>query len=110
MLRHPRWQAHPSTGMLEAFDVIVHTGSMKAVPELARQISLQDPVLGRASGVALDRLATFHALELTTLLNGNRDLLATTPLLRADLFAHADLSVPEQRAQLETYLLRPDVA
>lgn len=109
MLRRPQWQEHPTTGMLEAFDVIVHTGSMEAVPELARQISLQESALGRASGVALDRLATSHSLELTTLLNRKHDLMAATPMVRADLFAHADLAVPEQRSQLETYLLRPDV-
>lgn len=109
MIRHPQWQQQPTTGMLEAYDVIVHTGSMEAVPELARQISLPESPVGRASGVALDRLATTHALELTTLLNRQPDLLSATPMVRADLFAHADLAAPEQRAQLETYLLRPDV-
>lgn len=110
MIRHPQWQEHPTTGMLEAYDVIVHTRSLEAVPELARQISLTDSPLGRASGVALDRLASSHPLELTTFLNGQPELLQATPLLRADLFAHADLSAPGQRAQLETYLLRSDVS
>ncbi|RYD23768.1 MAG: hypothetical protein EOP88_02880 [Verrucomicrobiaceae bacterium] len=109
MIRHPQWQEHPSTGMLEAYDVIVHTKSLDAVPELARQISKEESPLGRASGVALDRLASSYPLELTSLLNQQRDLMAATPLVRADLFAHADVAVPEQRAQLETYLLRPDV-
>lgn len=109
MIRHPRWQDQPSTGMLEAFDVVVHTGSMNAVPELGRLISLPESKLGRASGVALDRLAAAHPLALTSLLNQQPDQLSATPLLRADLFAHADLAVPEQRWQLEDYLLRPDV-
>lgn len=109
MLNHPQWREQPTTGMLEAFDVIVHTGSMTAVPQLAREISLERSALGRASGVALDRLASSHSQELMTLLNQQPELLAVTPLVRADLFAHADLSVPEQRAQVEIYLLRPDV-
>lgn len=109
MLHHPQWRDHPSTGMLEAFDVMVHTGSMDAVPELGRLISLPESALGRASGVALDRLATAHPLELTSLMNRQPELLSATPMARADLFAHADPGVPEQRRQLENYLLRPDV-
>lgn len=109
MIAHPQWRDHPSTGMLEAFDVIVHTGSMDVVPELGRLISLPESALGRASGVALDRLGASHPLELTSLLNRQPELLSGTPMVRADLFAHAGLGVPEQRRQLEDYLLRPDV-
>ncbi|RYD65265.1 MAG: hypothetical protein EOP84_32080 [Verrucomicrobiaceae bacterium] len=109
MIRHPQWSDDPSTGMLEAFDVVVHTGTMEAVPELGRLISLPASPLGRASGVALDRLGASHPLELTSLLNQQPELLSANPMVRADLFAHADLGVPEQRRQLESYLLRPDV-
>ena len=109
MLNHPEWREKPSTGMLEAFDVIVHTGAMVTVPELSRLISVQNSPLARASSVALDRLSGQSGLELTKLLNQQPELLSAAPLLRADLFAHADLSVPEQRQQLEVYLLRPEV-
>jgi hypothetical protein len=109
MLNHREWREQPSTGMLEAFDVIVHTGAMATVPELSRLVSAQNSPLTRASSVALDRLAGQSGLELTTLLNQQPELLSATPLLRADLFAHADLGVPAQREQLENYLLRPEV-
>ncbi len=109
MLNHPEWREKPSTGMLEAFDVIVHTGAMVTIPELSRLISVQNSPLARASSVALDRLSGQSGLELTKLLNQQPELLSAAPLLRADLFAHADLSVPEQRQQLEIYLLRPEV-
>ncbi len=110
MLGHREWRDRPTAGMLEAFDVIVHTGAMAVVPELGRLVSEPDSPLARASGVALDRLSAGSALELTALLNQQPELLATVPMKRADLFAHADLAVPDERRQLETYLLRPDVS
>ena len=109
MLNHREWREQSSTGMLEAFDVIVHTGAMVTVPELDRLIAVKNSPLARASSVALDRLAGQKGLELTSLLNQQPELLSAAPLLRADLFAHADLGVPEQRTQLENYLLRSDV-
>ncbi|MES2661272.1 MAG: hypothetical protein V4689_21815 [Verrucomicrobiota bacterium] len=109
MLNHPAWRDRPTTGMLEAFDIIVHSGALVTVPELGKLVSTPDTPLARASGVALDRLASQHALELTSLLNQQPELLSNAPQQRAGLFAHADLGVPEQRQQLENYLLRPDV-
>lgn len=109
MLHHAAWSANPSTGMLEAFDIIVHTGAMATVPEMGRHVSDPASPLARAAGVALDRLAVSHSLELTSLLNQQPELLSSVPLKRADLFAHADLTHPQQRQQLESYLLRSDV-
>ena len=109
MLSHREWREQPSTGMLEAFDVIVHTGAMVTVSELGQLVSVRNSPLARASSVALDRLSGQSGLELTTLLNQQPELLAAVPLLRADLFAHANLAVPAQREQLEIYLLRPEV-
>lgn len=109
MIHHAEWRDQPSAGMLEAFDVIVHSGAMVTVPELSQWVTATDSPLARASGVALDRLAASSALDLTTLLNRQPDLLSAAPLERADLFAHADLANAEQRAQLENYLLRSDV-
>lgn len=109
MLNHREWQDAPSVGMLESFDVIVHAGAMATVPELSRLVSLKNSSLARASSVALDRLAGMNGLELTSLLNRQPELFSAVPLVRADLFAHSDLGVSEQRIQLESYLLRPDV-
>jgi hypothetical protein len=110
MLRNEDWRENPTAGMLEAFDLIVHTGAMDLVPELDRLLDLEDSSLSRAAGVALDRLAITHGLELTTLLNQRPELLADTPLQRADLFAHANLADAAQRQQAEAYLLRPDLS
>jgi hypothetical protein len=110
MLGHAEWCDSPSVGMLEAFDVIVHTGAVALVPELSRLVAVQNSPLARASSVALDRLASHDARELTVLLNQQPQLLASTPLQRADLFAHADLKISAQREQLEVYLLRTDVS
>lgn len=109
MLNHAEWRDQPTAGMLESFDVIVHSCAMVTVPQLAQWVAATDSPLARASGVALDRLATSSALALTTLLNQQPDLLSAAPLERADLFAHADLANADQRAQLENYMLRPDV-
>jgi hypothetical protein len=110
MLGHREWSDSPSAGMLEAFDVIVHSGAVALVPELSRLVAVRDSPLARASSVALDRLASHDARELTTLLNQQPQLLASSPLQRADLFAHADLRISAQREQLELYLLRQDVS
>jgi hypothetical protein len=110
MLGHMPWRDSPSAGMLEAFDVIVHTGAVAMVPELSRLSAAVDSPLARASNVVLDRLASRDAYELTTLLNQQPELLATAPLHRAGLFAHANLKDPGQREQVEIYLLRRDVS
>jgi hypothetical protein len=110
MLGHMPWRDSPSAGMLEAFDVIVHTGAVAMVPELSRLSAAVDSPLARASNVALDRLASRDAYELTTFLNQQPELLTTAPLHRAGLFAHANLKDPGQRKQVELYLLRGDVS
>jgi hypothetical protein len=109
MLNHREWCEQPSNGMLESFDVIVHTRAMVTVPELSRLVSVDHSPLARAASVALDRLAGQTGGKLTSVLNQQPELLAAAPLVRADLFAHADLGVTEQRQQVEKYLLRPDV-
>ena len=110
MLAHPAWQQRPTTGMLEAFDIIVHAEALAALPALDDFISRgNNPSLARASGVALHRLAGESPLALASLLNARPELLSAIPLERAGLMAQADLGEPEQLRQMEAYLLRPDV-
>ncbi len=109
MLAYEPWRKNPSQGMQEAFDLIVYTGALNTVPELEGIMTGLESPLGRAAAVAMDRLAASQPLELMTLLNLKPELFASTPLLRSDLFAHADLSNPAQRQQAEAYLVRPDV-
>ena len=110
MLAHGPWRARPSAGMLEAFDVAVYTRDASLVPELAEAQRSGGRELQYAAAVALDRLAEQGPLEVMTYLNTHPTELADRPLLRADYYAKADLSQIAQRAAVEIYLGRPDVA
>ena len=48
--------------------------------------------------------------QVAAYLNANPGLLADAPLRRADYMGSLDLSQPDQLAQAETYLDRPDVS
>lgn len=109
MLRHASWRSAPSAGMLEAFDVIVFTRDTSLIPDL-EQARTAGNELAHAADIALDRLAETAPLEVLTFLNTHPAHLNDRPFLRADYFAKADLSQPAQRAQIEIYLGRPDIA
>lgn len=109
MLGNEPWLAQPSTGMLEAFDVVVHAKVLPVVPELGTMLAMDDSPLSRAAAVALNRLAASEPLEFISLLNHDPAVLAESPMERADLVALTDLSNVDQRAAVEAYLLRGDV-
>ncbi len=109
MLRYEPWRAAPSAGMLEAMDVIVFTKDASFVPDLD-QARAANNELAHAADIALDRLAEAAPLGVLTYLNTHPSTLNDRPFLRADYFAKADLSQGAQRAQLEIYLGRPDIA
>lgn len=110
MLRYQPWRQQPSGGFLEAFDVIVFSRDATFVTDLAEFVRGEDKTLQRSAGMALDRLAEMAPLDVMNFLNTNRAELADKPFLRADYFSKADLSQPAQRAAVEAYLSRPDVA
>jgi hypothetical protein len=109
MLAYQPWRARPSSGMLEAFDVIVYAQDTALVPDLAEIQRTGPRELQYAAAVALDRLAEQGPLAVMTYLNTHPTELADRPLLRADYYAKADLSEIAQRAAVEIYLGRPDV-
>ena len=110
MLAHAPWRAAPTSGMLEAFDVIVFTKDASLTADLADAQNDPNAQLRHAAEVALDRLAAASPLGVMNYLNANPATLAERPMLRADYFAKADLAAPGQKTALEFYLGRPDIA
>lgn len=109
MLSHQPWLEQPTIGMLEAFDLIVHAGSMEQVPALIGLLDHSDPAFWRASTVTLDRLASADPQAMASYLNSVPSILSDKPMIRADLFAKVDLAVPGQREEAELYLTRLDI-
>ena len=110
MLAFAPWRAAPTSGMLEAFDVIVFTKDASFTADLAGAQSDPNEQLRHAADVALDRLAAASPLDVMSYLNAHPATLAERPMLRADYFAKADLAQPGQKTALEFYLGRPDIA
>ena len=110
MLAFAPWRAAPTSGMLEAFDVIVFTKDASFTADLASAQSDPNEQLRHAADVALDRLAAASPLDVMSYLNAHPTTLAERPMLRADYFAKADLAQPGQKTALEFYLGRPDIA
>ena len=110
MLAFAPWRAAPTSGMLEAFDVIVFTKDASFTADLAGAQSDPNEQLRHAADVALDRLAAASPLDVMSYLNAHPTTLAERPMLRADYFAKADLAQPGQKTALEFYLGRPDIA
>ena len=110
LLAHTPWRERPSAGMLEAFDVIVFAKDASFVQDLADAQRADQRELSHAAAIALDRLAEQTPLDVMNYLNTHPTTLAERPMLRADYYAKADVSQPAQRAALEVYLGRPDIA
>ncbi len=110
MLAYAPWRAAPTSGMLEAFDVIVFTKDATFTADLAKAQTDPNEQLRHSADVALDRLAAASPLDVMSYLNSHPATLAERPMLRADYFAKADLAVPGQKTALEFYLGRPDIA
>lgn len=110
MLAEPAWSSAPTSGFLEAFDLIVFTGDPSFIPQLADMARGGLSELQRAALVALDRMADSSPLAVMSFLNQHPDELSDKPMLRADYYAKADLSQPQQRSALESFLGRGDVS
>jgi hypothetical protein len=111
LVEDARWAKTPSPGFLEAFDLTVATMAWEAVPRLEQLLApSQSADLRRASWVALDRLALETPADFLPLLAQRPDWLKSQPLVRAGLFARADLAVDRERLAVESYLARPNLA
>jgi hypothetical protein len=109
MLSYEPWRATPTAGLLQAFDVAVYSGDPQFITTFSELAQSGQPAVERAAIVALDRLAETSTLAVLNYLNAHPNEIANLPLVRADYFAKADLTNPEQRAAVEHYLSRGDV-
>ncbi len=108
LLRHEEWRERPSAGYLEAFDVLVHSEAVEALPDLAELIADRSTAArapAYAAYLTLDRLMLVAPVETMRRLRGLD--LSGRPAMRAQVMARADVRDPRQRAELEAYLVGP---
>lgn len=108
LITHPDWQAHPSVGYLNAFDVLVHTHATASTPLLSSLVQRKDRQdLAHAAFLTLDRLVQREPVDLFTRLAADRPLHHSRPEMVAQTFARADVRIPAQREILRHWLLDP---
>ena len=109
LIEYQPWQAAPTGGYLEAFDVAAYAGDASIIGDLAPLSSTSSKV-GRAALIALQRLSGMAPDQVAAYLNANPGVLADAPMRRADYMGSVDLSQPSQLADAEAYLNRTDVS
>ena len=72
--------------------------------------SQTDPAISHAAFLALDRLVINNPTAVLQSLEAQPDLLTGWESTRADYFARADVSDPQQRQVLQNYLLNPAIS
>jgi hypothetical protein len=108
LITHPAWQADPSVGYLNAFDVLVHTGATASTPLLSSLVQRKDRRdLAHAGFLTLDRLVQRHPVEQLGLLAADEALRQSRPEMVAQQFARADVRQPDQQELLRAWLLDP---
>jgi hypothetical protein len=108
LIANPDWQAKPSIGYLNAFDVLVYSEAVGSAPLLSDLVRLKDRKdLVHAGFLTLDRLVLRRPVELLGHLASDRALRESRPEAVAQQFARADVRVPEQREILRAWLLDP---
>lgn len=108
LIRNPEWQAKPTIGYLNAFDVLVHTDAIESAPLLSSLIQRKDRRdLAHAGFLTLDRLVQGHPAELLQQLAADTSLQQNRPEMTAQQFARADLRDPAQQEIVRKWLLDP---
>lgn len=108
LIRNPGWQADPSIGYLNAFDVLVHVQATASTPLLSGLIQMKDRKdLAHAGFLTLDRLVQGQPVEVLTRLSADTALQQSRPEMVAQQFARADLRDPAQQALVKSWLLDP---
>lgn len=103
----PAWP-FPTPGYLNAFDVAVHLKDQEFAPVLSGLLrQTNQPALGHAAFLALDRLTLAAPVEFLKALQTEAASLEGREAARAGFFARADATDPAQRIILEKYLLDP---
>ena len=104
-----KWQAQPSVGYLNAFDVLVYVGATESAPLLSNLIQQKDRRdLAHAGFLTLDRLVQNQTVEMLTRIQADRALQESRPEMTAQQFARADLRDEAQQALVKSWLLDPD--
>jgi hypothetical protein len=108
LISNPAWQAAPSVGYLNAFDVLVHVGATASTPLLSDLIQRKDRKdLAHAGFLTLDRLVQREPVAMLDRLATDRELQQSRPEMVAQQFARADLRDPAQREIVKAWLLDP---
>ena len=108
LITNPEWQAQPSIGYLNAFDVLVYTEAVESSPLLSGLIQRKDRRdLAHASFLTMDRLVQRRPLDMLTRLKADRALQESRPEMTAQQFARADLRDISQQAIVKSWLLDP---
>ena len=110
MLTYEPWQRDPSSGFLEAFDVVVHLGGTNLMPmmtEFLRRRDDSERAIAHAAFLTLDRLVINDPVATLQSLAADPAAMSGREETRANFFARADVSEPKQRALVEDYLLTP---
>ncbi len=111
MLQYAPWQQNPSAGYLEAFDTAVYLGGTDFIPTLSSMVQSQDnSAVAHAAFLAMDRLVINNPTSVLQSLEAQPDLMDGRESTRADYFARANVSDPQQRQVLESYLLNPAIS
>ncbi len=106
LITRPEWQAEPSIGYLNAFDVLVHIEATASTPLLSDLIQRKDRKdLAHAGFLTLDRLVQRQPADVLTRLASDLPLQQSRPEMVAQQFARADLRDPVQRDLVKTWLL-----
>lgn len=108
LIANPAWQADPSIGYLNAFDVLVHIKATESTPLLSELVQRKDRKdLSHAGFLTLDRLVQRQPVDLLNRLTADRALQESRPEMVAQQFARADVRDPGQREILKAWLLDP---
>ncbi|MCW1922147.1 hypothetical protein OKA05_06260 [Luteolibacter arcticus] len=108
LIANPAWQANPSIGYLNAFDVLVHIGSTESTPLLSSLIQRKDRKdLAHAGFLTLDRLVQRQPVDELTRLAADTALQESRPEMVAQQFARADLRDSAQQSLVKAWLLDP---
>ncbi|MCX6866833.1 MAG: hypothetical protein NTV46_11580, partial [Verrucomicrobia bacterium] len=108
LIANPAWQANPSVGYLNAFDVLVHTNATASTPLLSGLIQQKDRKdLAHAGFLTLDRLVQRNPAEVLPQLAADTALQQSRPEMTAQQFARADLRDETQRGIVKSWLLDP---
>jgi hypothetical protein len=106
MLHNTEWRTNPSTGYLEAFDVIVHTRDTALSPELIAWCGdTTNKAVRHASFLTLDRLVQSEPAAMLKTLAASAESHPDSRLMISNMIARADVRDPVQRELVEKYLL-----